>query len=192
MPDPIVVCDYDPRWSERYEALRARVAAALGDLAARIDHVGSTSVPGLAAKPTIDIIVMLRSLDDLSVAIERLAAIGYRHEGDLGISGREAFATPPGYATHDHHLYVCHPDWPGYAEQVAFRDFLRAHPDVARAYGDLKRALAIAHRNDRRAYTDAKADFVKDVLARAAPRPSSDGHCQKPLGQTKDGAASAS
>lgn len=191
MSDPIVVCDYDPRWPERYEALRARVAAVLGDLAARIDHVGSTSVPGLAAKPTIDIIVMLRSLDDLSVAIERLAAIGYRHEGDLGISGREAFATPPGYATHDHHLYVCHPDRPGYAEQVAFRDFLRAHPDVARAYGDLKRALAIAHRNDRRAYTEAKAEFVKDVLARAAPRQSSDGHCNPAPGQPKSGPAAA-
>lgn len=167
MSEPVVICDYDPRWPQRYEALRTPVADVLGDLAAQIEHVGSTSVPDLAAKPTIDFIVRLRSLSDLPSVVDRLARLGYAHEGDFGIAGREAFATPPGYGPHDHHLYVCSPDWQGYDDQVAFRDYLRAHADVARAYANLKRSLANRHRNDRAAYTDAKADFVRDVLSRA-------------------------
>ena len=167
MPEPVIICDYDPAWPQRYEALRGPVAEALGDLAAQIDHIGSTSVPGLAAKPTIDIVVKLRAAADLAGAIERLAGLGYAHEGDLGVAGREAFATPPGYGPHDHHLYVCAPDWGGYADQVAFRDYLSAHPDVADAYAALKRSLASQHRNNRMAYTDGKAEFVRSVLERA-------------------------
>src|ERR1039458_6898261 len=105
MSERVVIADYEPAWPRRYEALRARVADALGGLAAKIEHVGSTSVPGLAAKPTIDLSVQLRTTDDLPAVIERLSRLGYAHEGDFGIVGREAFATPPGYGTHDHHLY---------------------------------------------------------------------------------------
>jgi GrpB-like predicted nucleotidyltransferase (UPF0157 family) len=167
MSDPVVIVDYDPAWPRRYEALQAPIASALGELAAAIEHVGSTAVPGLAAKPTIDLNVPLRSADDLPTVIERLARLGYAHEGDLGIFGREAFATPPGYGIHDHHLYVCAPDWGGYADQIAFRDYLRAHPRAARAYAQLKRALAAKNRDDRGAYTDAKAGFVRAILKRA-------------------------
>ena len=167
MPEPVVIADYDPAWPRRYEALRARLVEALGELAAAIEHVGSTSVPGLAAKPTIDLNVMLRSSDELPAVIERLAGLGYAHEGDLGIAGREAFATPPGYGVHDHHLYVCAPGWGGYADQIVFRDYLRARPRAARAYARLKRSLASKHRNDRGAYTNAKAGFVRAVLKRA-------------------------
>jgi GrpB-like predicted nucleotidyltransferase (UPF0157 family) len=167
MSEPVVIVDYDPAWPERYEALRAPIAAALGELAAEIVHLGSTSVPGLAAKPVIDLNIVLRSEDDLPTVIERLARLGYAHEGDLGIVGREAFATPPGYSAHDHHLYVCAPDWGGHGDQVAFRDFLRTHPSAARAYARLKRSLAIKHRDNRGAYANAKAGFVAAVLKRA-------------------------
>jgi GrpB-like predicted nucleotidyltransferase (UPF0157 family) len=167
MPEPIVIVDYDPDWPRRFEALRARIAVVVGELAAEIVHLGSTSVPGLAAKPVIDLNVRLRSSDDLPVVIERLASLGYRHEGDLGIVGREAFATPPGYSVHDHHLYVCAPDWAGHADQIAFRDYLRAHPSAARAYARMKRTLAARHRNNRAAYANAKAGFVAAVLKRA-------------------------
>ncbi|MFI4975259.1 MAG: GrpB family protein [Caulobacterales bacterium] len=167
MPEPVVICDYDPAWPQRYETLRVRIAEALGDLAASIEHVGSTSVPGLAAKPTIDLNVVLRSPDELGEVIGRLARLGYAHEGDLGIAGREAFATPPGYGTHDHHLYVCAPDWVGHGEQLAFRDYLRTHPHAALAYARLKRSLAARHRNDRAGYANAKAGFVRAVLKRA-------------------------
>jgi GrpB-like predicted nucleotidyltransferase (UPF0157 family) len=167
MPEPVVVVDYDPAWPQRYEMLRARIAETLGELAARIEHVGSTSVPGLAAKATIDVNVLLRTTQDRDVVIERLARLGYTHEGDFGIAGREAFATPPGYGVHDHHLYVCAPDWGGFNDQIAFRDYLRAHTRVADAYARLKRSLANKHRNNRAAYSDAKAGFVRAVLKRA-------------------------
>ena len=165
--EPVVIVDYDPEWPRRYEALRAPLAAAVGELAAEIVHLGSTSVQGLAAKPVIDINIQLRSREDLPAVIERLAGLGYAHEGDLGIPGREAFATPPGYSAHDHHLYVCAPDWGGHGDQVAFRDYLRAHPSAARAYARLKRSLAARHRNNRGAYANAKAGFVAAVLKRA-------------------------
>jgi GrpB-like predicted nucleotidyltransferase (UPF0157 family) len=167
MPEPIVIVDYDPEWPQRYEALRARIAPAVGDLAAEIVHVGSTSVPGLAAKPVIDLNILLHASNDLPAVIERLAGLGYGHEGDLGIAGREAFATPAGYSAHDHHLYVCAPDWPGYADQIAFRDHLRAHPRTALAYARLKRSLAARYRDNRGAYANAKAGFVAAVLKRA-------------------------
>ncbi len=167
LSEPVVICDYDPGWPRRYEALRASVADALGELAAQIEHVGSTSVPGLAAKPTIDIVIQLRSAQDLPTVIERLARLGYAHEGDFSIVGREAFATPPGYGAHDHHLYVCAPDWRGFADQIVFRDHLRANPAVARAYARLKRSLANKHRNNRMAYTEAKATFVSAALRQA-------------------------
>jgi GrpB-like predicted nucleotidyltransferase (UPF0157 family) len=167
LPEPVVICDYDPEWPQRYQALRLPVANSLGQLAAQIEHVGSTAVPGLAAKPTIDIVIRLRSARELPMVIERLARLGYAHEGDFGIAGREAFATPPGYGPHDHHLYVCAPDWAGYADQLVFRDYLRANPDVAGAYARLKRSLADKHRDDRTAYTEGKAAFVSAVLERA-------------------------
>jgi GrpB-like predicted nucleotidyltransferase (UPF0157 family) len=167
LPEPVIICDYDPKWPQRYETLRLPVSEALGDLPAEMAHVGSTAVPGLAAKPTIDIVIRLRAAHDLPAAIERLARLGYAHEGDFGIAGREAFATPPGYGPHDHHLYVCAPDWPGYGDQIVFRDYLRAHADAADAYALLKRSLALEHRNNRRAYTDGKAAFVSAILDRA-------------------------
>src|SRR4051794_5664339 len=95
MVDPIVVVEYDPAWPDLFAALRTPVAAALDDVAVAIEHVGSTAVPGLAAKPIIDLDVAIRTEADLPAAIERLACLGYAYEGDLGISGRAAFAWPP-------------------------------------------------------------------------------------------------
>src|SRR5580698_3975683 len=104
----LVIEDYDPRWPERFETLRARISGALASLAPEIEHVGSTAVPGLAAKPIIDMDVLLARAADLELVIARLAELGYEHEGDLGIRGREAFKSPAGDITH--HLHVCLPD----------------------------------------------------------------------------------
>jgi|SRR5579864_3718835 len=166
MSAPIVIEDYDPHWPEQFEVLRARIAPALGPLAAVIEHVGSTAIPGLAAKPIIDIDVLLRSAADLPEAITRLATLGYLHRGDLGVPGREAFRPPPDDVPH--HLYVCVPESLEYARHVTFRDHLRTHPEDAGAYERLKRALAVEFGDDREAYNQAKTHFVEAILRRAA------------------------
>jgi GrpB-like predicted nucleotidyltransferase (UPF0157 family) len=173
----IQIMDYDPRWPDIFAALRARIADALGSLAQRIEHVGSTAVPWLAAKPIIDIDVVIATWSDLPTIIDYLQRLGYHHEGDLGVSGREAFTTPPD--TPPHHLYVCTTDSPQLVHHLAFRDYLRAHPDTARAYADLKKSLAKRFPADRSAYTDAKAAFIGHILQTAKKnhsRPGSSNH----------------
>jgi GrpB-like predicted nucleotidyltransferase (UPF0157 family) len=132
MTAPIIIRDYDPLWPQQFETFRSRIAAALPRLATAIEHVGSTAVPGLAAKPVIDIDVLVRSATDLPLVIKRLASVGYEHHGDLGVTGREAFRAPADYCPH--HLYVCPPDNEEYRRHITFRDHLRAHPEDANAY----------------------------------------------------------
>jgi GrpB-like predicted nucleotidyltransferase (UPF0157 family) len=157
MSDPIIILDYDPRWPGEFERLRDRAAAAVGDVAVAIEHVGSTAVPGLAAKPVIDLVVVVEP-HDVHRAIERLAAIGYEHVGNLGVEGREAFRVPAGEARH--HLYVSPSDSEELRAQIIFRDRLRMDPDLAADYEALKRTLATQFRNDRTAYTEGKTAFV--------------------------------
>ncbi len=164
-PEPVRIVEYDAAWPLRFRALAGRATAALGDLVLRVEHVGSTSVPGLAAKPVIDLDVVVRP-EDVERAVQRLAAIGYVHRGELGIPGRHAFRPPPGEAKH--HLYVCVAGSDGLREHLLFRDHLRAHPDVAREYADLKRRLAQAHGTDRDGYQEAKSAFIDAVTRRAA------------------------
>lgn len=175
MTRPVIVVDHDPAWPQQFDELRTVLAAALGDLALRIEHVGSTSVPGLAAKPILDIDVVIQSRATLPAVVERLAALGYHHEGDLDVPGREALGPGDGSRpTVDpprtwprHHLYVCAQDNPELARHLAFRDWLRMHDDDAARYAKLKRDLARRHRDDGDAYCEAKTEFVEGVLARA-------------------------
>jgi GrpB-like predicted nucleotidyltransferase (UPF0157 family) len=162
---PVIVVDYDKEWQVLFEEIASRVRSAVGDLGAIVEHVGSTSVPGLAAKPVIDIDVVLQSPPDLCEAIERLRTIGYVHEGDRGIAGREAFMWPRG--TKPHHLYVVVAGSPPHADHIDFRDYLRKHPDVTEEYASLKKNLAQQHREDRSSYTNAKHDFISGVLTAA-------------------------
>jgi GrpB-like predicted nucleotidyltransferase (UPF0157 family) len=165
MANPVIVLDYDPNWPGLFQSLRKRIADALGDMAAAIEHVGSTAVPDLVAKPIIDIDVLLRSETMLSAAIEALASLGYVHRGTLGIPEREAFFAP--VDDPPHHLYLCPPSSAEFRRHVAFRDYLRAHPMDARSYGDLKIALAERFREDRSAYNAAKGEFVGELTSRA-------------------------
>lgn len=164
----IVVTGYDPAWPSLFEVLRGRVLDALGELAVAVEHVGSTSVPGLAAKPIVDIDAVVPSAEHVPLAVERLEQVGYRHEGDLGISGREAFE-PPADAPW-HHLYVLPADSEELRRHLAFRDHLLDHPEAAMAYAALKREAAQRFGGDRRAYTEAKTDFVERVLAQHPDR----------------------
>lgn len=161
MPNPVIVVNYDPGWPELFQRLRKRIADALEDMVEVIEHVGSTAVPGLAAKPVVDIDVLLASEMVLPAVIERLASLRYIHQGELGIPGREAFLAPANDPPH--HLYVCPPSSVEFRRHTAFRDYLRAHPKDAKMYGDIKIALAERFREDRSAYTAGKSEFVVEL-----------------------------
>jgi GrpB-like predicted nucleotidyltransferase (UPF0157 family) len=125
----------------------------------RVEHIGSTAVPGLAAKPVVDIDVIVC---DVPAAIRGLASLGYSHEGDLGIVGREAFRWPPGETRH--HLYVMAEASLELKRHVAFRDALRADRALRERYAELKRSLAAQHPQDRNRYTEGKSAFITAAL----------------------------
>jgi GrpB-like predicted nucleotidyltransferase (UPF0157 family) len=141
------------------------VRDAVADLGATVEHVASTSVPGLAAKPIIDIDVVVGSAEDVPTAIERLRSLGYVYQGDKGIIGHEAFMWPAG--ARRHHLYVVVQGSQPYLDHIELRNYLRDYPDVASEYGALKTRLAEEHGDDRLGYTDAKTEFVLGVLRAA-------------------------
>lgn len=128
----VVVLPYDPKWKEDFSAIRSELEAAMGELALRIEHVGSTSVEGMSAKPCIDVDVVIQDRTCLKAAIERLASIGYVHEGNLGIEGREAFCYTGKPHLQLHHLYVCPADSEELRRHITFREFLRQNPDGLR------------------------------------------------------------
>jgi len=134
-------------------------------MAVAIEHIGSTAVPGLPAKPIIDMDVAIRDTSDLPATIERLAPLGYIHQGEQSILGRDAFAWPTGMCRH--HLYVCALDHGEYRRHLLFRDYLRAHADAEATYATVKRQLAKRYRTEREAYAEAKGPFVAQVLVQA-------------------------
>jgi GrpB-like predicted nucleotidyltransferase (UPF0157 family) len=163
--EPVLIVDYDPSWPANFCAYRDRLAEALGSLAIAIEHVGSTAVPGIPAKPIVDLDVVVRAAD-VAAAISALQSLGYQHIGDLGIEGREAFRCPPKVPRH--HLYVCLEGGTALLNHLAFRDCLRADAEISREYAKLKMDLALRYRNDRAAYTEAKFAFIASVLERLA------------------------
>jgi GrpB-like predicted nucleotidyltransferase (UPF0157 family) len=165
MEVPDVVVPYDPQWPQQFEDLRRRVDAALSGLDHHTVHVGSTAVPSLAAKPIIDLDVVVADQPASAAAVSLLAAAGWQHEGDLGIVGREAFK-PPADAVY-HHLYLVTADGQAHRDHVDLRDFLRAHPDQAARYGRLKQRLAPLLKTDRAAYNECKAQLIAQFLTQA-------------------------
>lgn len=176
----VVVVDYDPQWALNFKILRARIWPAVADFAVAIEHVGSTSVPGLPAKPVLDIDVIVPSQQGMLLAIERLASLGYSHRGNLGIEGREAFRA----AVNDpaHNLYACIEGCPALTDHLAFRDYLRAHPETAQAYARLKRSLALQFPHDVDSYAVAKTDFITGILADAGVSRARIGHIRRENG----------
>lgn len=164
----VLVEAYDPAWPQQFERLRQGIQAAVGDAAIAIEHVGSTSVPGLAAKPIIDIDVIVPSRAGMAATIERLAGIGYLHVGDLGIEDREAFEPPPGSPSH--HLYACVRGGVALENHLKVRDYLRAHPGTAQAYGELKLRLADQYPYEPFRYSMGKTDFLLTILSEAGCR----------------------
>lgn len=166
MAEPVIVVNYDPNWAFLFSQLRDMLEKALGTLPVAIEHVGSASIPRAAAKPVIDIDVVLRSPNDIQQTIQLLKRIGYRHLGDLGIAGREAFESPTGSPAH--HLCVVVLGNSENARHLRFRNYLRKNPGLTERYSALKKSLAARFRNDREAHTEAKTAFVEEMLRRAS------------------------
>ena len=158
----VEIVDYDPRWPHLFEVFRDRVWPVVSDVATGIEHVGSTSVPGLAAKPIIDIDVVVPTPDAMGDAIRRVETLGYRYAGDLGIENRHGFHEPA--EDPPHNLYVCLAGSRALRNHLAVRDYLRSHPEARAAYAALKRRLADDHRTDRASYGAAKTDFILGIL----------------------------
>ena len=165
--DPAVrVVPSDPAWPRAFASEAARLRAALGTVAVRIEHVGSTAVPGLAAKPIIDIQVSVRSIEPLERYRRPLAALGYLFVPDLESPDYHFFGKPA-QRPRTRHLHVCEAGTPQELRHLAVRDFLRAHPAEAEAYAAVKRAAAMRHPGDRLAYMAAKRSFIEGLERRA-------------------------
>jgi GrpB-like predicted nucleotidyltransferase (UPF0157 family) len=163
--DPIEVAAYDPAWPARFAELGRELRAGLGPVALRIDHIGSTSVPGLAAKPIIDIQVSVADFEPLAAYRLPLERLGYGYRADNPERTKRYFREPPGRRRT--HVHVRRAG--SFSEQWAllFRDYLRAHAEVAAEYAAVKQRLAVRFRDDRRAYVDAKGPVLWEIIRKA-------------------------
>ena len=168
--EEIAILPYDPRWPEMFLREKEHLLSCLpSDLVHRVEHFGSTAVPGLAAKPIIDVLVGVRDLTEARVrSIEELAVLGYTYmaEYEAWLPGEMLFRKGnPGPWTH--HAHVMEPSSPRWDELIVVRDYLRTHSDVATAYGELKKALALVFQDDIAGFRDAKRPFLQALMAKA-------------------------
>ncbi len=162
----IVVLDYDPTWPGQFKEISVRLNGLLDGMIANIEHIGSTSVPGLCAKPKIDVDVVLESARLIPPGIERLKRAGYAFHGNKYNDGMWAFTT--GRGSFGERVYLCAPGTPTHQKRLFFRDHLRANPEDAAAYGALKRRLASETDDDWDHYTGSKGSFVTSIVGKAA------------------------
>ncbi|WP_077603774.1 GrpB family protein [Oceanobacillus sojae] len=171
MEKKIEIVVYRPEWKESFLELKRILYQQTEDIVLAIEHVGSTSVKGLSAKPILDIDMIINEYQDLSEVTARLQELGYFHEGDKGIEKREAFGRKDSFVPWEndkrswmeHHLYVCPKDSKELARHLAFRDYLREHPEAIKEYEQIKRSLA-KRASSRVEYTSGKTAFIEGVL----------------------------
>jgi GrpB-like predicted nucleotidyltransferase (UPF0157 family) len=166
MDEPVMIVDYDPQWPVRYEEERERIIIAIGNDIDDIEHIGSTAVPGLAAKPIIDILVIVPALAQVEQSVQPLEKLGYEYMGDSGIPGRHIFIKRE-QGLRSFHLHMSKADQYTSMQALVFRDFLRLHPQDAREYSELKKALAEQYGVDREGYTNGKTTFIEAMLVKA-------------------------
>ena len=159
----VEVVSYDSAWKSAFEAIRKELDNALGSLALSIEHVGSTSVEGLSAKPCIDIDVVIRDYSVFGEVVGRLEAIGYTHEGDLGIRDREAFKYSDKPHLMRHHLYVCPLRSEELRRHITFRDYLRSSPEAVKQYGSVKEKAAQLFPDDIDRYIEYKTPCIEEL-----------------------------
>ena len=159
----VVVLSFDKAWENDFEQIKTEIQSAIGDLIIGIEHVGSTSVKGMSAKPCIDIDVIISDYSMFDAVAAKLADIGYIHEGDLGIKDREAFKYTDKSHLQKHHLYVC----PEYSKElhrhITFRDYLRSNPDAVKKYSKIKETAAKLFPNDIDKYIEYKSPCIEEL-----------------------------
>lgn len=166
MAQHITVKEYDPAWRELYEREKALIADILQENLVAVYHIGITSVPALAAKPVIDIMVAVKSLDAADGAAEKFAEAGYEYLGEFGIAGRRYLRKGGDERTHQIHIFRAD-DTHNLERHLAFRDYLRTHEDAREEYAKLKKALAEKFPYDIDGYCEGKDAFVRRVEALA-------------------------
>lgn len=160
------VVPHDPTWAVEFEARAAEIAAVLGADLVAIHHAGSTAIPGIRAKPTIDVVVVARSLQALDAAAAAMRGLGYDARGEMGIPGRRYFTRNNGAArTHNVHSFAI--GNPEIERMLNLRDYLRAHPADAQAYSRLKAELSRRFPDDVTSYTNGKSAFIEEIIRRA-------------------------
>ena len=165
--EPIRLAEYDDTWPARFQDEVAVLAPVLAPwLTGPIVHIGSTAIPGLVAKPIIDIMAGVANLAAAAAAIPAVAAVGYEY-----FPYRRTvmhWFCKPSPVRRTHHLHLVPTGSSLWHDRLSFRDYLRAHPTASAEYGQLKAALAVRYRDDREAYTEGKSEFVTNILKRAA------------------------
>ena len=161
------VVPYDPAWPHAFENEASRIAEVLRNIAVAVHHIGSTAIPGIPAKPIIDILVEITDLPSLDTGSVAMVALGYESMGEFGIPRRRYFRknNAEGVRTHQIHAFEAGSD--GAHRHLAFRDYMIAHDSAANAYGELKRSLALQHPDSIEAYMNGKDAFVKQHEALA-------------------------
>lgn len=157
---------HHPRWAEYFRKEKQLLFKMLGEKVLDIRHIGSTSIPGIPAKPVLDILAGVKMLADVEAFAQDLNRIGYQDKGDGGVPGRRYFVKGT-EAKRTHHLNFCELNSFFWRSHLAFRDYLEQHPEIAKEYSVLKRELADRFPNDRGAYTAGKEEFVRSVLVRS-------------------------
>ena len=158
---------YSAEWAKLFEQEEERLRNSIGGYVVDIQHVGSTSIPGMLAKPIIDIGIAIERFEEGKVCIKPVEALEYKYRGENGIPGRHYFVKGD---PRTHHIHMLEHDSDEWRNHIAFRDFLRENEQAAKEYAELKRELARKFRNDRLAYTEGKSEFVETVLVFCANR----------------------
>ena len=166
MPQHITVLNYDPEWPLKYERERKAIAEILDGNSIAIYHIGSTSVPGLAAKPIIDMMAVVRSLEKVDDVRGKFSELGYEYLGEFGIAGRRYFRKGGDERTHQIHIFQAD-DWNNIGRHLAFRDYMRKHEKERAEYAKIKTALAQRFPYDIDGYCDGKDAFVREMEKRA-------------------------
>lgn len=159
----VIVLPYDPKWKNDFDEIKQELVNAIGDLIVSIEHVGSTSVEGLSAKPIIDIDVVISDYSVFDNVVSKLSTIGYIHKGDLGIKDREVFKYSDKPHLLKHHLYVCPQNSKELLRHITFRDFLRSNPEAVKKYSKVKENAAKLFPDNMDKYIEYKSPCIEEL-----------------------------